>query len=81
MVDYYSFGTRQALAAHFANNSDPAVVLSSHLGPSYIPTLQVRHLPLPARTLLAGQPVCQPRQPLMTLQPCPLRIRRTPCTA
>jgi hypothetical protein len=42
MVDSYSFGTRQTLAAHFANNSDPAIVMSSHLGAGYIPTLQVR---------------------------------------
>ena len=40
MPDWYSFGARQALAAHFANNTDPAVVVSSHLGAAYIPTLQ-----------------------------------------
>jgi hypothetical protein len=79
MVDYYSFGTRQALAAHFANNSDPAIVLSSHLGSRYIPTLQVRHPSRPAlRAVQAG--ITALAQPLI-LQLRLLPIRRTRCTA
>lgn len=40
MPDSYSFMARQTLWAHFQNHSDPAVVISSQLGASYIPTLQ-----------------------------------------